>query len=49
MTFETAIAPVGLRSPELSGLLEPIAVAAADRERDRVAPYEQIGWCVRRS
>ena len=36
--------PVGPDSPQLKDLLARIAEAANERERDRIAPYEQIQW-----
>jgi len=43
-TASSAIPPVRPGSAELSALLERIAVDADLRERDRIAPFEQIAW-----
>jgi alkylation response protein AidB-like acyl-CoA dehydrogenase len=39
-----AVKPVSPNSPELKALLARIAEAANERERDRIAPHEQIQW-----
>ncbi|WP_370249866.1 hypothetical protein [Nocardioides sp.] len=36
--------PVRPGSPELTALLDRISVGASDRDRHRVAPFEQIAW-----
>ena len=46
-TVANAIAtstPVRPRSPELTALLDRIAVDADVRDRDRIAPFEQVAW-----
>ena len=44
MAATTTTAPVRPGTREWAELLERIADGAADRERDRVAPHEVIGW-----
>jgi alkylation response protein AidB-like acyl-CoA dehydrogenase len=41
---EPTTKPLSPDSPELQGLLAGIAEGANERERNRVAPYEQIQW-----
>lgn len=40
----TATAPVRPGSPELTALLDRISVDADVRDRERIAPFEQIAW-----
>lgn len=43
-TTRTQTAPVRPGSPELRALLDRISVGADTRDRDRIAPFEQIAW-----
>ncbi|RLV47518.1 acyl-CoA dehydrogenase [Nocardioides mangrovicus] len=43
-TVASTSTPVRAGSPELRALLDRIAVDADVRDRERIAPFEQIGW-----
>ena len=44
MSTPTLTEPVRYGSPELEQLLDRIREGASERERERIAPYEQIEW-----